>query len=464
MSRARTLLALTFALVSSTLVVPSWASATTLDTVSVDGFERATPGLSTTTGSASTAITADRSEGAGALAISYDVSGSLAELAYDPMAAPTIPAPVSALMVDLKGDGSYNTVYLRVRDSTGEALVYPIDAMRATTWQTLTVDLTAEPVSHDGGNGDGVLDAPLTVAGVVVVRNGEQPPTGTFVLDNVRAVPTGWSLPVAASAYVAPQSGESAEISINAGGPGDWELRLADSHGLARTLSGEAAASGRIAVAWNGRDDQGKAMAGDVHAVLRQDSVADGSLRGATTTGVPLLLTLADADDPGVTTSVESFDAGADGWEVATGKASLQRGSALKSHKPFRTEGNDALAVDYDLSGGMAGIVRTAALDLATTPMTGLKVDLKGDGSFNTLYLRLTDATGEAFTYRIDAMRQTTWTTIPIDLTQDPVLAEGGQRRLRARYAADADRLLRRAQRRAARDRFLPPRQSASRH
>ncbi|KZX21161.1 endo-1,4-beta-xylanase [Rathayibacter tanaceti] len=427
MSRARTAFTVTAALLAGILVAPTGASAAVPGTVLVTGFESGTAAPSALTGSASAAVSAESTEGDSSLEVSYDVSGGLVELGYDPMQAPAIPTPVSALTVDLRGDGTYNTVYLRVRDSSGETSVHRVDAMRSTDWQTLKVDLTAEPVARDGGDGNAVLDAPLTLAGVLVVRNGEQPPTGTFALDDLRADTTGWTLPVAVSSYVSPQAGESAGIAFEAGGPGDWELRLEDPAGLSRTLTGTAEAAGGIAVDWDGLDDEGAAMAGDVRAVLRQDDSADGALGGGTTTGVPLLLTLAEADDPDSTSLVEAFDGGDEGWGVALGSATLRRATepAAKGGA-IRTEGADALAVDYDLSEGMAGITRTVPLDVATGPVTGLKVDLKGDGSYNTVYLRVADATGEAFTYRMDAMRHSTWTTVPIDLTQDPVLAEGG--------------------------------------
>ncbi|PPF23152.1 hypothetical protein C5D07_03005 [Rathayibacter tritici] len=425
MSRARTVFLVTAALVGTLLTAPSVALAATPTTALVTGFESGAPALAAATGTASTAASGDSTEGDSSVEVSYDVTGGLAELGYDPLQAPVVPAPASALTVDLRGDGSYNTVYLRIRDASGETFVHRVDAMRSTQWQTLTVDLTAEPVARDGGDGNAVMDAPLTVAGVLVVRNGAQPPIGSFALDNLRADTTGWTLPVAASTYVA--AGQSAALSFDAGAAGDWELRLADAAGLSRTLTGTVDAAGPVAVDWDGLDDSGAAMSGDVRAVLRQDDSADGSLGAATTTGVPLLVTLAAADDPAATSVVEAFDGGDDGWRVATGSATLRRASAAAAKGgAASTQGTDALAVDYDLTDGMAGITRTAPLDVATGPVTALKVDLKGDGSYNTVYLRVTDASGEAFTYRMDAMRQSTWTTVPIDLTQDAVLAEGG--------------------------------------
>ncbi|QHC57211.1 cellulase family glycosylhydrolase [Rathayibacter sp. VKM Ac-2760] len=426
MSRARTVLALSIALIAGTLVVPAWAVADPAPTTQVDGFERADPGLSAVTGTVQATASADSSEGGSALAVDYDVTAGLAELAYDPVDAPVVPTPVTALTVDLQGDGSYNTVYLRVRDASGETFVHRIDAMRATDYQTLTVDLTAEPAAREGGNADGILDAPLTLAGVLVVRNGEQPPTGAFVLDDVRAVTTGWSLPVAAAPFVSPQAGEQASFSFEAATAGDWELRLTGADGRSRLLSGTAASAGTTTVDWDGEDDQGAAMSGEVRGVFRQDSTADGVLGAGSTTGIPLLVTLAGADDAALTDLVESFDAGPDGWGVASGSAVLRRATATGPAAAARTQGSDALAVDYDLGAGMTEISRTAPLTAADGPVTGLKVDLRGDGSYNTVYVRLADATGEVFTYRLDAMRHSTWATIPVDLTQDPVLAEGG--------------------------------------
>ncbi|NQX17048.1 endo-1,4-beta-xylanase [Rathayibacter sp. VKM Ac-2857] len=426
MSRARTVLTLTAALIAGTLVVPSWAGADPAPTTQIDGFERADPGLSVVAGTASASASAEASEGGSALAVDYDVTAGLAELAYDPAVAPVVPTPATALTVDLRGDGSYNTVYLRVRDATGETFVHRVDAMRSTEYQTLTVDLTAEPAAREGGDADGVLDAPLTLAGVLVVRNGEQPPVGSFVLDDVRAVTTGWTLPVAATPFVSPSAGEEASFSFEAATPGDWELRLTGADDRSRVLSGTAGSAGTVSLDWDGDDDQGRPITGEVSGVFRQDSTADGALGSATTTGIPLLVTLAAADDAALTELVESFDAGPDGWGVASGSAVLRRGTATGPAAAGRTQGTDALAVDYDLGAGMTQISRTAPLAVADAPVTGLKVDLRGDGSYNTVYVRLADATGEVFTYRLDAMRHSSWATIAVDLTQDPALAEGG--------------------------------------
>ncbi|NQX10461.1 cellulase family glycosylhydrolase [Microbacteriaceae bacterium VKM Ac-2855] len=427
MSRVGTVLALVTALVTalvvSSFVAPTAAWAAGADSVLVDGFETAPQGLSTVTGTATPSASPAHTEGSSALAVSYDVAGGLAEVDYDPVSAPAIPAPLTGLTVDLRGDGTYNTVYLRVRDATAETFVYRVDAMRATTFQTLSIDLTQDPVARDGGDADGVLDAPLSFAGVIVVRNGAQPATGSFVLDDLRAATSGWSLPQAAEGFISPGLGESASISFHAASPGDWDLVLTDAEARTRTFAGTATAAGDIDVEWDGRDDAGTTMVGGIGAVFRQDAAVGGGIVGATRTGIPLLLTVAAVDDATTTDLVEGFDSGASGWRTAVGTATVRSQSADPAN---RTQGTDSLTVDYDLGAGMAGITRSAPLDIAAAPVTGLKVDLKGDSTYNTVYVRIADATGEEFTYRLDAMRQSTWTTIDVDLTQDPVLAEGG--------------------------------------
>ncbi|MGN7970584.1 FlgD immunoglobulin-like domain containing protein [Microbacterium sp. 22296] len=403
--------------------VPTAAAAAETD-VSVDAFDDATPRVSTITGSATPSRSTDATEGAAALAVAYDVTDGLSEVAYPAASAPAIPASTTALTLDMKGDGTYNTVYLRVRDASGETFVHRVDAMRDSVFHTYTVDLTGTPVAREGGNADGVLDAPLTVAGMLVVRNGAQPPTGTFVLDDLRAVTTGWGLPTASPSFFDPREGADAEVSFDAAGPGEWELRLIDEGGLTRTLAGSTDGAGTVRTAWDGRDDAGQAMTGQVRGVFRHTAAPGGVPGPALTVGVATLLTVAEADD-GATSLIEGFESGADGWSVTTGSASIGRAAAA-SGDVRRTQGDDALSIDYDLGQGMVSVVRSAPLEVSDSPVLALKVDMRGDSTFNTVYVRVADATGEAFTYRVDAMRDAVWRTVAVDLTQEPALVEGG--------------------------------------
>ncbi|MBB3157388.1 flagellar hook assembly protein FlgD [Microbacterium proteolyticum] len=410
---------------TGTVGVPT-AAAAAESGVSVDTFDDAAPRVSTITGSATPSRSTDATEGEAALAVAYDVTDGMSEVAYPAASAPSIPPSTTALTLDMKGDGTYNTVYLRVRDASGETFVYRVDAMRDSVFQTLTVDLTGTPVAREGGNADGVLDTPLTVAGMLVVRNGAQPPTGTFVIDDLRAVTTGWGLPVASPSFFDPRAGADAEVSFDAAGPGEWELRLIDEGGRTRTLAGATDGAGTVRTPWDGRDDADQTMTGQVRGVFRHAASANGVVGAALTVGVPTLLTVAEADDDSATSLIEGFESGGDGWSVSTGSASVDRAGVAASGDVRRTQGDDALSIDYDLGQGMVSVVRSAPLDVSDSPVLALKVDMRGDSTYNTVYVRVADATGEAFTYRVDAMRDAVWRTVAVDMTQEPALVEGG--------------------------------------
>ena len=80
--------------------------------------------------------------------------------AVDTIATPTdLPASViCTLLIDVYGDGSWNSLYLIIRDATGEILYYPVAAVGWKGWKTVTVDLSKAPSAHAMGNNDGVLD------------------------------------------------------------------------------------------------------------------------------------------------------------------------------------------------------------------------------------------------------------------------------------------------------------------
>lgn len=416
----------TLMVIAGVVSVPSAAVAASSSTVSVDSFDDDTPRVSTVTGSATPSRSTDATEGAAALAVAYDVSESMTELAYPVASAPSLPVSTTALTLDLKGDGSYNTVYLRVRDASGETFVHRVDAMRDAVYRTITVDLTAAPVAREGGNNDGVLDAPLALAGVLVVRNGAQPPTGSFILDDVRAATTGWGLPTASPSFFDPRAGADAEVSFDAAGPGEWEVRLIDDAARTRTFSGTTNGAGTVRTPWDGRDDAGEMMTGQVRGTFRHAASVEGVPGASLTVGVPTLLTVAQADDAKVTSLVDGFESGGDDWTVATGSATLDRAGEAAPGDVRRTQGDDALRIDYDLGQGMVSVVPRVPLDVSDAPVKALKVDLRGDSTYNTVYVRVADATGEALTYRVDALRSSVWSTVEVDLTQAPVLVEGG--------------------------------------
>lgn len=261
----------------------------------------------------------------------------------------------------------------------------------------------------EGGDGDKVLDMPVKLAGFNIARNGNQPAKGTAIIDNLRTLASGWSLPTAATSFFTPSASATTSFSFTAGGAGDYKIELHDQEGRVATFTGRSSAAGVVSVPWNGSDDSGTRMRGDISAVFAQDSKNDGTLASnATRSGIPLLLTVADTDPDA--SLAQSFDTAGEDWVTAAG-------TATASTSTKRTEGAGALKIAYDVSSADAEIeMKATPLPLLTNPASALKIDMLGDGSYNTVFLKLRDATGEFFFYRIDAMSLTRWTTVAIDL------------------------------------------------
>ncbi len=420
-SRRRwTVALLTSALAVAPLVaLPAPAALAAAQTV-LEGFEGPSSEWTRASGAPTVTASAALTEGSSSLTMAYDLLAGTAEVQRSLATSPVVVAPASSLTLDLKGDGTYNTAYLKLRDATGEMFLYRLDAMRSSTVYPVTVDLRKPAASASGGNADGVLDAPMVFSRLLVVRNGSQPAVGRVTVDNLRLTPTGWTLPQAETAYFAPSKGESTTFAFTAESAGDYSLTLKDKEGRAHTLSGSAGAGG-VSIPWDGLDDKGTAMTGDVRGVFQHDSTADGTidlLRSQT--GIPLLVTVAAADPTsGLTALVEGFESGTSGWSTVAGTGSL-------SSTTTKTEGASALRLDYDLRTSELEVAEVPSARVADSPIAAMAVDFKGDSSFNTLYLKLRDASGEDFTYRLDALRSSTWSSVKLDLTRPPVASSGG--------------------------------------
>ena len=111
----------------------------------------------------------------------------------------------------------------------------------------------------EGGNGDKILDLPARLSGFIVVRNGTQPATGSVVLDNLRTISTGWTLPEAVNSFSTP-SPSGVPLTFSAAGRGNWSILLADQEGRTKTLKGAAEAAGTVSVPWDGTEAAGKAF------------------------------------------------------------------------------------------------------------------------------------------------------------------------------------------------------------
>ncbi|MEA9987213.1 beta-galactosidase [Subtercola sp. RTI3] len=386
----------------------------------VEGFEDGGASWQRSAGTVAIAASSDHTEGSAATALTYDLSAG--DVKIVPKATPTPFATniYSALKIDVKGDGSYNTLYVWLTDASGERFYYRVDAMGYTTWKTVTVDLTQPPTSSSGGNANGVLDAPLSLTNITIVRNGSQPATGTILLDNIRTITDNWTTPNASTAYFSPSKGQTANITFAAGTSGDYKLLLKDTTAKTRTVAATINMPGQQSITWDGKDDTGAAMLGNITASLSYDITPNGALTAPMpSSGNKSLTAVAEADVSNAVV-VEGFEDGGASWQRSAGTVAI---AASSDH----TEGSAATALTYDLSAGDVKIVPKATpTPFATNIYSALKIDVKGDGSYNTLYVWLTDASGERFYYRVDAMGYTTWKTVTVDLTQPPTSSSGG--------------------------------------
>lgn len=415
-----TALALTAGFIVPTLSAPP-VSAAPSDTL-VEGFNDGSASWNQAKASVTLSNATATSEGAGALQVAYDLSAGTAE-AGRPSTAPAFPAQAfRALKLDYKGDSTYNTLYLKLRDATGEVLMYRVGTLQSTGWTTATIDLTKAAASSTGGDADGILDAPVALYRLAVTRNGTQPLTGTLAIDNLRGVGEGWGVPSAAPDYFAPAKGETTAFAIPAGDAGDYALTLTDGAGRTREFTGTTDGAA-TSITWDGLGADGVAFAGAVGATLRFDTTPDGTLTTPVSLGVPTLVTVAQADAPSETESIvvaESFDAAGSSWGQS-------KGTVTTAASPDHTEGSAALKLGYDLTAGSAEAGwLSSAPSFEPTAYSALRLDYKGDGTFNTLYLRLRDATGEIFYYRVGTLDSTQWATSTVDLTAAASSSTGG--------------------------------------
>ena len=253
-----------------------------------EGFEQVSD-WTVVMGSGTLAGSTDAREGSSSLSLGYDLSTRPLEIGRSatPQDIPT--SGLRALQVDVKGDGSYNTLYLRLRDATGEVLYYRVGNLNNTAWTTTTVDLTRAPASSLGGNGDGIIDAPAALYRFVIVRNGTQPATGTILLDNVRVQDSGWTAPTTTVPSIIPGQ-TNAPITITSGAAGDYRLRLQDSTGTTRTFTGTTQTAETQTLTWDGQSDESTAMAGVTRGILEYDGTPDGQLTSAMSVATPYLL------------------------------------------------------------------------------------------------------------------------------------------------------------------------------
>ncbi|MEJ3405946.1 endo-1,4-beta-xylanase [Rathayibacter sp. YIM 133350] len=257
------------------------ASAAALHTSVLSEFD--TPSeWSVTTGSGTVQPAADPGVSTAAIQVGYDLGKG--DLRIAPSASPEQgTVAYTALSVSVRGDGSYNTLYVRIRDAAGEQLTYRLGTLNSKNWTTLTADLTKAPSISELGDHDGIIDAPISLVDLRVARNGAASATGSFALDRLQLTDQGWSAPTASSRRVSPSvPGSSVDLGFTAGGAGDWCLLLRDLSGHSRTFTGSASAPGSVAVPWNGTTSAGDAFTGNVAGVLSYDLTPGNGMDAAT--------------------------------------------------------------------------------------------------------------------------------------------------------------------------------------
>ena len=297
-------------LLASPIVPAERASAASVETAA-ESFDDGASSWSTVLGTGTLGTDSSTpSEGDAALTLGYDVSARAFEAGRQLTPEDLDSKAYRALKIDYRGDGTYNTLYLRLRDATGEVFYYRVGNLNKMTWTTGTVDLMAPPATS-GGNANGVLDAPVALFRLVVVRNGTQPAQGSVAVDNLRTVDDGWSLSTATPRLFT--AGSATSLTVIAGGAGNWQLVLKDPAGAQRTLGGSATDAGSQTVAWDGLADSGQRLTGNISAVLSFGPV-EGTTR-ATTHGVPYFAGIsarsADATDSavlGVNSSMSTYE------------------------------------------------------------------------------------------------------------------------------------------------------------
>ena len=171
------------------------------------------------------------------------------------------------LLVDVKGTSGWRPLYLQVRDATGEIFIFWIGHVASDAWQTVSVDLTAKPAGTTWGDGDGILDLPISFHRIVagVLPDGEVTPVA-FALDNLRMVVEPWTALALRPKTFIPSAGGLGTVTMSIGQDGPFVAVLRDEGGRTRTWAGSSSAGVSASFSWNGRDNAGSLMQGSIQA------------------------------------------------------------------------------------------------------------------------------------------------------------------------------------------------------
>jgi large repetitive protein len=183
--------------------------------------------------------------------------------------------------VDVLGDGSLNVARLQLRDSTGELFHYSLGALRpdeAGQWVTRSIHPgETEPTTTLGGDGDGVLDLPVSVHRLLVDRNGEAGPSSVG-FDAVRVTADAGSALIATPDRFSPSNGQRTTLKLTLDTASTYTITLTDINPggtpRTRTFSGAHPGLGETEdIVWDGKANDGSLMRGSIQARLE---VANG--------------------------------------------------------------------------------------------------------------------------------------------------------------------------------------------
>jgi hypothetical protein len=267
---------------------PASAAEAAAGTVPVEDFENAGD-WAISSGSGSLSAPDDATQGQRSLRLDYDLTARSFEIARATTPQDINTTGMRTLRMDVKGDGTFNTLYLRLRDASGEVLYYRVGNLNNKDWMPMSIDLSRPPAATMGGNNDGIIDAPASLFRLVVVRNGTQSATGSVQVDNLSTDDTGWTSPSASSASIIPGSG-TVDVSFSSGGAGDYRLSLSDPSGKVKTFAGTVQEASIKTITWNGSADGGESMGGVIRGALEYDATPDGEVSGAMSVATPYLL------------------------------------------------------------------------------------------------------------------------------------------------------------------------------
>lgn len=229
-------------------------------------------------GSATLATVNDpKSEGDGALQVAYDVTAASLQIAPRSSAiAAELPGLPRRMTVDVHGDGSWNVLYLQLRDATGEIFHYRLGNVSFTGWQTLAIEPgRSSPATTMSGDGDGILDLPIHVFKLVLDRNpGGLASASTIAIDRLAYEYESVDPLTATPNRFVPSAGQSGKVTVSLQEAASVSAVLTDEAGRVRTFAASVAAGSSKVLAWNGKSDAGALMTGSVTARLSVDRAA----------------------------------------------------------------------------------------------------------------------------------------------------------------------------------------------